>query len=260
MGLQRLCSKFHATTLCVISEDSMIPLCRKYGINWVFHKNEPLGEKKNVGLTHAMKMKWDYLIELGSDDLIKDEAMELYDDSEMQGIDHVAYINSETGECRNYVSNTSFGLGRKIRRDVVERLCKGVDVEATTYIISPGRSTPPGNTGFFPKDSAEAMEKQGMCKVISDEKYKLWKDTQMRGCDNQALYFLSKFGVKVERTHTENPLLIDIKSRENIWAFNPSLGQPYDMKSLMEGLSQDEQSAICSLLKRNQCAEKQVVR
>lgn len=34
--------------LAVISEETMIPLCEKYGIRWVFYKNEPVGERKTM--------------------------------------------------------------------------------------------------------------------------------------------------------------------------------------------------------------------
>ncbi len=99
MGINRLkrSGLYHIDSLVVISEQSMVPLCKKHGIDYVFYKNEPLGEKKNFGLTQAFKKSWDYLIELGSDDLLKNELFEIYrpylGNRELLGICNFAYIN-----------------------------------------------------------------------------------------------------------------------------------------------------------------------
>ena len=57
MGINRLRKSglFPIEAMAVISEESMKPLCKKYGIDYVMYKNEPLGEKKNYGLREAMK-------------------------------------------------------------------------------------------------------------------------------------------------------------------------------------------------------------
>ena len=71
MGLQRLMKHYpNSFAFAVISEKSMIPLCQKYDIEYCEHENLPLGRKKNYGMNQILKKKFDYLIELGSDDLI----------------------------------------------------------------------------------------------------------------------------------------------------------------------------------------------
>lgn len=125
MGLKRLCNKFNGELLAVISEESMIPLCKNYGVKWVMHQNLPLGKKKNFGLRESLKLKWDYVIELGSDDLIKDELIELYLPEMEKGTPviycgSVSFINSETLSCRYIKSGSPFGLGRCIKRSVIE--------------------------------------------------------------------------------------------------------------------------------------------
>jgi len=142
MGLNRLRKNSRLPIECfaVISEESMIGLCEKYSIKWTFYKNEPLGEKKNHGLDEAMKLEWDFIIEIGSDDLIKDELIEIYESYmpkyEMFGSKDSIIIDSETGRCRRLISDTPYGLGRCISRKVIEDKCKGVDVLAKESIIS----------------------------------------------------------------------------------------------------------------------------
>src|SRR5690348_6599448 len=80
VGLNRLKTHpcFDIDILAVISEESMIPLCEKYGVKWVMSENRPLGRKKNNGLQEARKFEFDYLMEIGSDDLVLNELLDWY--------------------------------------------------------------------------------------------------------------------------------------------------------------------------------------
>jgi hypothetical protein len=127
VGINRLKQHpdFEIEALAVISEDSMIPLCEKYGVNWVMAENTPLGKKKNAGLQKAKEFDFDYLMEIGSDDLILNELLTDYKNYigkyEFFGINDAAYINSETGDCRRLISNNStYGAGRMIHRKILE--------------------------------------------------------------------------------------------------------------------------------------------
>ena len=125
-GIKRLQTHpdFSIQALAVISEPEMIPLCEKYGIAWTMHKNEPLGEKKNAGLQMAKDFEFDYLMEIGSDDLILNELLDDYKKylgKDFFGISDAAYINSETGECRRLISKSTYGAGRMISRQAIEK-------------------------------------------------------------------------------------------------------------------------------------------
>lgn len=254
VGLNRLKKRFPIETMCVISEESMIPLCNKYGINWTFYKNDPLGEKKNHGLNEAMKLKWDYLMEIGSDDLVKDELIELYQGYfgkyDMFGTKDAIIIDSATGETRRLKSDTTYGLGRCISRKVIEQVCYGVDVIAKTDIISRGRTTAKGKKGFFTVGAAKELESLGRLEIIGEPRYRLWKDDINRGLDNNSDFFLMTQGIGHRTVPTTKPLCIDIKGEDNIWKFNPKLGTAYDLNEALNGLSQEEQSMIFALWKK----------
>jgi len=152
MGIDRLrkTGLFPIEAFAVISEESMIPLCEKYTIDYCFYKNDPLGEKKNFGLSEAYKKDFDYLIEIGSDDLLKDEYLieiAKYLPADLLTINNFAYLNSEDGECRMYKSKTSFGIGRVISRKALDkvgtriwsdRLNKGMDNNSTFFFARHG--------------------------------------------------------------------------------------------------------------------------
>ena len=256
MGLNRLRknSRLPIKAFAVISEESMIPLCRKYKIQYTFYKNDPLGEKKNHGLNEAMKLEWDYLIEIGSDDLIKDELIEKYADYfgeyEMFGTKDSVIIDSASGKCRRLQSDTPYGLGRCISRGTIEKYCYGVYVRAKEGIVSIGRTVAKGNIGFFKVEQAEELAKLGRIEILSSPRYKLWRDDINRGLDNSSNYFLLTLGVGYKTVATEKPLTMDIKGPDNIWPFSDSIGTVYQLDKALEGLSQEEQSAIFALWKR----------
>lgn len=122
MGLNRLKKLSNAELFAVISEPEMIPLCEKYGVDWCMTQNFPLGLKKNYGVRQALKKDFDYLIELGSDDLLKNEILDVYKwDAPVLGLDSAVHLNTKTGSCRLLSSMSSlFGGGRALRRDVLE--------------------------------------------------------------------------------------------------------------------------------------------
>ena len=259
VGLNRIKTRFGYEALVVISEESMIPLCDKYGIKWTFYKNEPLGEKKNHGLNEAMKLEWDYLLEIGSDDLIKDELIELYQPLfgkfDYFGTKDAIIIDSETGRCNRLKSDTTYGLGRCISRKVIEKHCYGVEILAKEHIVTRGRSTAKGSYGFFTVPMAEELEKLGRLEIVGKPRYRLWKDEINRGLDNNSDYFLMTQGIGHKAVKTNEPLTIDIKGKDNIWKFDPKIGSVYDLNEALRGLSNDEQSMIFNLWKRNKNVE-----
>jgi len=130
LGILRLKRKFDIDVLCVCSPEDPTHntlILDKYKIPYVLHENK-LGKKKNFGLQEALKKDWDYLLEMNSDDIIKDELIEVYAKLMEQGVPFIGmgnfvFYNSETGEskeCTFRDSHTVFGIGRAYKRDVVE--------------------------------------------------------------------------------------------------------------------------------------------
>jgi hypothetical protein len=127
-GLNRLKQHpdFNIQVLAVVSEEEMIPLCEKYGVNYVIHENLPLGRKKNFGISAARQYKFDYLLEIGSDTLILNELLDDYKQYigvyDFFGICDCAFIDSETGSCRRVGGASTYGGGRMIAREILEKM------------------------------------------------------------------------------------------------------------------------------------------
>lgn len=209
MGINRLKKSglFPIEAFAVISEESMIPLCEKYGVDYVMHENLPLGKKKNFGLTEAYKRKeFDYLVEIGSDDLLKNDWLTAFKPffdlrKNLITLSNFVYLNSEDGTCRRMTTASTYGLGRAIHR------------------------------GVFDKYGTN-----------------LWQDRLNKGLDNNSIFFMARHGILENRVRTEKPIAIDIKSDVNIWQFNYLHGKPYTLEETLEGLSEEEITAINALI------------
>jgi hypothetical protein len=124
MGIKRLkkVPGFDISAFAVISEVEMIPLCEKYEVDWCMTKNHPLGAKKNYGVKQALRKDFDYMIEIGSDDLLKTEALHTYTwDAPVIGLMDFAIVNTENGKCKAIKTNIpKYGSGRALQRFVLE--------------------------------------------------------------------------------------------------------------------------------------------
>jgi hypothetical protein len=122
----------------------MVPLCKKYGIDFLLYANEPVGEKKNAGLDALLKKyEFDYLIELGSDDLIANELLDYYEPLMKAGEDffaskRLAFVDALNGAARawDYDPELVQGLGRCLSRRLLESLRGKVFIKANEAILS----------------------------------------------------------------------------------------------------------------------------
>ena len=104
------------------------------GFKRFFYKNEPLGEKKNAGMLHALTMQWDYYMDMGSDNIWTENLWDLY---KPYFDKRAEYFGVKNHHVLNYYEDiayflpdyhidawdkvTALGVGRCIRRDVVEK-------------------------------------------------------------------------------------------------------------------------------------------
>lgn len=203
MGINRLkkVPGFEVRGFAVVSEEDMIPLCEKHGIDWCITKNHPLGAKKNYGVKYALKYDFNYLIEIGSDDLLKDEVLTAYKwDFPVIGLMDFALINTEDGSCKSLKTNIpKYGAGRAIQRYVCES-------------------------------------------------FSLWEDGRSRGMDNSSCRILAENRIMQKGVKSDEPLVVGLKSAENLWSYKGLPGKQYPLEKALSGLSEEEINAIQSLI------------
>lgn len=184
-NLKKLKEDYDIEVLCVISEQWAKLMAFKYGFKWCEVSNDDLGHKMNYGIEKALKYDFDYLMNLGSDDIITKELLDEYKEhmesnSPMFGITKVCFFDSKTKELKEVNYGHLIGAGRMIRRDV---LCK--------------------------------------C-TVANGKVSMYDKGLERGLDNNSRKrFMS---IAMRELDLKGNMIVDIKGDENIWKFSDLKG------------------------------------
>lgn len=105
--------------------------------------NEPLGNKFNEGLKHALTLKWDYLFEMNSNNLVSDLYVRIWCAAARQGIPmfgsgHFYVLMPDRNRFSRFrVKNQGLsGVGRGVERGVYEKV-----LEEVGYICDPEKTS-----------------------------------------------------------------------------------------------------------------------
>lgn len=158
----------------------------KHNKELVFSSNTRLGEKINVGINKAMELGFDYIMNLGSDDLVHHTIFDYYMESintdvAMFGINTVYFCNERYAMvCQNYNYPNMTGAGRMIHRRVIEKVHKRMK--------------------------------------------RLYEPERTRGLDTQSAKRICALGFKQKQIVVpEYPLIVDIKTKDNINSYTKVL-------------------------------------
>jgi len=179
-NLARLKDIYGFEVMCVVSESWAKFDAFDRGFKWVEVPNDDLGHKMNVGVEAVMKFGYDYMINLGSDDIIDERLFEIYKPyfekrTPMFGITKATFIDTVSNECKVCDYQILIGAGRAIRTDLIEQ--------------------------FVMRDGKSIMYDKGI----------------NRGLDMNSM---KKFKCSHTEIETEDHLIIDLKSNKNIWTFD----------------------------------------
>lgn len=191
-GLKRLQNynpeKYCIQPFFIVSETEAEEQIKKYGFDYIWHANLPLGAKKNAGLKYAMEnFDFDYILELGSDDLITNKYLDLIESYLVEGIDQIVpntvwFMDITSGKTASYTTNKIIGAGRCISRKAIE--------------------------------------------LFKHTEYKLWTPELNRGMDTCSWQKLLSFGVHATIVKVNSIMILDIKSEvgiNNIRPFAPNI-------------------------------------
>lgn len=186
--------KTKVDVFCVCSCDEDVDLCQEYGFDYCVTENRPLGRKMNFGLKFLRNKRFEYMMQLGSDDIITDDIFELYREcferKELYfGIKDYYMADMERELCKYWVNdvNHPIGAGRVIHRDVLREM-----------------------------------------------NYQLWPEQINKGLDTHSDINLKKHGFNCKIIDTKKfPYVIDLKSDENIHSYDSIQGEDVDYNYTM---------------------------
>ena len=123
-NLKELQKDFNIEVLCVVSEQWAKLLAMEYGFKQVSAPNECLGTKMNIGVEYAKTLSFDYMMNLGSDDIITKDLFKCYEpyfekEIGIFGSTRLTFIDSSTKEAKEFNYSMMMGAGRCIRKDIL---------------------------------------------------------------------------------------------------------------------------------------------
>lgn len=210
--------------VCSSADD--MEILERNDIYTVYHPNDYLGAKKNFGLWEAIKkVDFDYMFEIGSDDVISPKLLDIYLPMMKEGADYMSIdtfymVDTISHKTACVKSDLIIGAGRCIRRDILERMYK-VPFEFTVGASGPNFDCYPKMKDFLPVASAKNYEKIGYGNIIGAPEFVLWKPTIQHGLDTNSHWNILLSGkCKHQQIQLDIPYGIDIKSIQNIHPFS----------------------------------------
>lgn len=220
----------------VVSEDWAEELCKEFKADYVRTPNEPLGKKFNTGLEQALKKDFDYLMTIGSDNLINPELLKIYEYHMKKGVgligvDKVYFIQGE--ECKRVDYQLQIiGAARMISKDALE-VAKQVKVR---FLKSVGGviSGHPTEEKYLPVHRAINGDRSGILEIIGEPEIRLWDSERQQGLDGNSNMKLIHDHISHRCIDTGNhPYVLDLKSDINIWKYEDLNGVPAEYNYVM---------------------------
>lgn len=167
---------------CMVSNTEDEAKVKGYGYDYVRCPNKPLGQKHNAGLQALKRIDFDYIIQLGSDDLITNEYLEYALSAMHSGVD-------------------VFGVDRLYFTEIgTQKACKFMVTTHANKLIGAGR--------FISH------------KAIKKLNYTLWPDEINKGLDMTSQAMLLEIGARPVVVNTTDICVLDVKSKTNIWSYD----------------------------------------
>jgi hypothetical protein len=130
------CVKNYKFTICCIvspNDPHFAEILQIIPKNWlkISYKNNPVGEKLNASIDLLLQnIKFDYLMNFGSDDIIHPDLMTIYTPYinrkiQMIGLSNIYFYNYKTKDCvflELFNKHIPYGLGRLIHISVLQKL------------------------------------------------------------------------------------------------------------------------------------------
>lgn len=133
-NLRELKKDINLDVLCVVSEQWAKVAAIEFGFKYVEASNDNLGAKMNVGVKESLRYKYDYLMNMGSDDIVTRELFDIYEphlkrSEKFFGSTRLTFVDSVEKVAKRFDYKVMIGAGRCIRRDLIEGVKQMYDTD-----------------------------------------------------------------------------------------------------------------------------------
>lgn len=258
-GVKRLCAyspdRFTIIPFAVCSNPEDAAVLDQYNIDHCSYPNDKLGEKKNYGLSQALsKYEFDYMLEIGSDDIISNDLLDLYEPHMRLGalllsVNTCFFIEIATSRVARWSSDLIIGAGRAIHVSILKSMLK-VEFRFTQSIGGINFDYRAKQVIMLAANSADTYEACQLGVKTGNLRFYLWDDHINRGLDtNSHQRILRETNAYDTQLYIEEPLVIDLKSGENINSFDRFDSYNLPASEVLKYFSKKETDMIISLNK-----------
>lgn len=227
--------------ICVVSEQWAKDLCDEYGFIWVEEENLPLGNKWNAGIKEVMKHDFDYLLQLGSDNLISPQIFDYYSELMEKGIDffgtkQIYFLEGD--KAKLHTNGECYGAARVFSKKMLDVVTKWVEAECLT--------SNSGTYGAFTVGERVLMPK----KYLSVHFRKLKEITMLWPSDiNSCLDWNSEIhinlqGYPIHEVVMDVPHVLDIKSEVNVHGYKKVGGEKVSVREATWFLDHEQKDML----------------
>lgn len=237
-GIKRLQAyapnQYDIDVLVIVSRLEDEILAKSYGFKTVYAPNKPLGNKLNIGLSHALTMDFDYYLGLGSDDLLSNKALDIYaqyfsNNADIIGLHDLAIVDSATKSAKTFHYGQMIGAGRAIRRDVLQdSAVKYRHVALKSFFDTKIGKVGKGAEVLVPS----GYKSPGLRQLQKEAVIQLWDPSLTMGVDSNSQRALKWSARNIVRVEGYPPLLVDIKSEENLTNYKDLKGPSINIEDL----------------------------
>ncbi len=217
LGIQRLKKDFNVSVTVATSTPEDAVLCHSFGYSVIGVDNSPLGNKHNVGIAKALEQDFDYLMIMGSDDLISNKGVHELVNARKNYVGYRSMFAYDTENAENYhfeyeIDDFIIGAGRVLSRECVE----------SVHFRSAFKQRYKGHKhrveeliSYLPTKTAKQLQERGVGKKWYDVigMYDSHLERSLDGSSDKNI-LLSGFSRSV--LECEIPQIIDLKSEFNI--------------------------------------------
>ena len=181
-GIERLKKSFDVAVCAVISDNENKMLAKLNDCDYIVEtENTPHGKKMNTAVDAIINIDFDFVMQLGSDNLISNAGMETnikyMDKYKFFGHTNLIMVDSKTKNCKVKKYGNVFGAGRCIAKSILRKAMplwdndreRGMDVNSEHSIE--------GKAGLMPLPISDTE----VIDIKGDEN--IWKYSQLEGVD-----------------------------------------------------------------------------
>lgn len=256
-GVKRLVAydpeRFEIIPFAVCSTDEDAAILEEHSINYCMFENTWLGAKKNFGLSRAIQLiDFDYMLEIGSDDLIANKLLDLYEPYLQEGakllsLNSCYFIETATGRVAFWESELIIGAGRMIHISVLKEMFK-YEFRFTQSVGGPDIDYRAKQVVMLNEKSARNYEFCNYGIATGNTGFNLWDSEIQSGLDtNSHQIIISETSEKDIQVKTNEPLVIDLKSGHNIHGFENFKHSEMSLFELLKNFSKKEYDMIACL-------------